>query len=69
MSRRGRIFGEGLDRDVVELVLEQEGLVNRRVNCGQKDSFGREIEISGEKRVLIWMFQACTLESVDKAYG
>lgn len=51
---------------------QNEGLISGRVNGGEKDSDGREIEVFAVERVWIWMFQpcgACTVESVDKANG
>ena len=69
MGRRSWIFGVRLDRDVIELILEQDGLISRRVICGEKDSLRRKIEISAVKWLWTWMFQPCILESVDKANG
>ena len=66
------MFGVCLNRDVVELVFQNEGLISGRVNGGEKNSDGREIEVSAVERVWIWIFQpcgACTVESVDKTNG
>lgn len=64
------MFGVCMNRDVVELVFQNDGLISGRVNGGEKDPVGREIGVSAVERVWIWMFQscgACTVESVDKA--
>ncbi len=67
----GGVFGVCLDRDKVEVILGQHGLISHRVLCGEKHPLGRQVKASREKRVWIWMFQSRPriMKSVDKANG
>ena len=49
MRRGRRVFGICLDRNIVEVVLGQDGLISRRVVRGENHPLGRQIEVSRGK--------------------
>ena len=69
LRSRCRVFGGCLERDVVELVFGQDALISRRVDRGEKDPLGQDIEFHAVQRVWIWLFQPCTMNGVDKSNG